>query len=92
MKAKKIAKRLRARARQLQLEGSFQNEGQVSVDRVGLLAEVLQEVADQLAPRPKKTLKKLMKAKKATKKAKEAKAPTPSTNGSTHEPQAGIGG
>ena len=87
MRAKKIAKRLHARARPLhQLEGSFQNGGQVSVDRAGLLAEVLQEVADQLAPRPTKTLKKLMKAKKVE------KALPPSSNGSTHEPQAGIGG
>lgn len=92
MKIKKIVKRLRSRADELR-----QNAG--SSPGALLVAEVLEEVADQLAPRRSKpSLKKMMEARKAAKKAKKVKALTPSTNnGVTHEPsgahvKAGVGG
>jgi len=51
MKAKKIAKRLRAKARELRQLDGFQ----ILTDRGSLLADVLQEVADQISPRSKKS-------------------------------------
>lgn len=54
MKAKQIAKRLRARSDEFhRMALAFQNGDQVSADRARLLADVLQEVADQVAPPPK---------------------------------------
>lgn len=54
MKAKQIAKRLRARSDEFhRMALSFQNGDQVSADRARLLADVLQEVADQVFPPPK---------------------------------------
>jgi phosphohistidine phosphatase SixA len=101
-KVKKIAKRLRARAEELRQNAvAPQHVSTADAFRAGLTADVLQEVADQLAPRPKKMLKDWVKATKAAKKAakaakKAANAPTPSTNNNaaTHEPnnaRAGVG-
>ena len=51
MKAKQLSKRLRSRSDELRrMALSFQNGDQVSADRARLLADVLQEVADQVAP------------------------------------------
>ncbi len=51
MKAKLLAKRLLARSDEFhRMALSFQNGDQVSADRVRLLADVLQEVADQVVP------------------------------------------
>ena len=64
MKAKKIAKRLRARAGQVRLMADlFRKEDQELRTHALILVDVLQEVADQVSPRLKK------KAKKAAKKA-----------------------
>ncbi len=55
MKVKTIVKRLRARAEEFHLMArSFQGGDQVATDRARLLADVLQEIAGQLSPRPKK--------------------------------------
>jgi len=101
-KVKKIIKRLRARADELRLKAiALQDARRFSaadVIRDELVAEVLQEVADQLAPRSKTSLKKMMEGLKAAKKAKKVKALTPSpNNGVTHEPsdahvRPGVGG
>lgn len=51
MKAKKIAKRLRARAHELrQLHEKFQGADPAPPTRARLLADVLEEVADQVSP------------------------------------------
>ncbi len=58
MKVKAIAKRLRARSDEFhRMACSFQGDDQVSTDRARLLADVLQEVADQISP-PSKDPKK----------------------------------
>ena len=58
MKAKLLAKRLRKRSDEFQrMALSFQGDDQVSADRAFLLADVLLEVADQVAPPSKKKLK-----------------------------------
>jgi hypothetical protein len=58
MKAKILAKRLRARSDEFhRMVSSFQNGDKVSADRARLLADVLQEVADQVAPPSKKKTK-----------------------------------
>lgn len=60
MKAKLIAKRLRARSDEFhRMALCFQNGDTVLVARARLLADVLQEVADQVAPLPAKKKKKV---------------------------------
>lgn len=62
MKAKQIAKRLRARSDEFhRMAQAFQNGDQVSADRARLLADVLQEVADQVAPPSKKKMRQITK-------------------------------
>ena len=59
MKAKLLAKRLRARSDELhRMVLSFQNGDKVASDRARLLADLLQEVADQVSPPSKKKAKK----------------------------------
>jgi hypothetical protein len=58
MKAKLFAKRLRARSDEFhRMALSFQNGDTVSAERARLLADVLQEVADQVGPLPAKKKK-----------------------------------
>jgi hypothetical protein len=58
VKAKLLAKRLRGRSDEFhRMALSFQNGDKVSADRARLLADVLQEVADQVAPLPRKRVK-----------------------------------
>jgi hypothetical protein len=55
MKAKQLAKRLRARSDEFhRMASSFMAGDRVSADRARLLADVLQEVADQVCPPSKK--------------------------------------
>lgn len=55
MKAKEIARRLRARSDEFhRMAGSFMLGDRMSADRARLLADVLQEVADQVYPPSKK--------------------------------------
>lgn len=68
MKAKKIAKRLRARARELRQMDGFQ----ILTDRGYLLADILQKVAEQISPRSKKAKKAKKVAAKIITAAKEA--------------------
>jgi len=72
MKAKKIAKRLRARAYELHDQAGVLLTGEsAQTDRARLIADVLDEIADQLAPRQKTT-----KAAKSAKVAVKGKAGT----------------
>lgn len=94
-KAKKIAKRLRARAADLHQMAHYPKGDQVAVDPTLLLiSEVLQEVAEQVSPRPKqKATKKAKKAKKvdAKKESKQSKQSTnngATNNGATNAPSA----
>ena len=99
MKAKTIAKRLRARADEFhQKARSFQNGDQVSTDRARLLADVLQEVAEQVSPRPSKKSTNSKKSKKSkTTKMDEAKKESKqdsTNNGAKHastDARMGIG-
>ena len=93
MKANKIAKRLRKRARELhELSGTLMSGDLALTDRARLFADVLQEVADQVSPRTrKKALKKSLKKSSPAASTKKT-APVSTNNGSTHEPRVGIGG
>ena len=87
-KVKKIAKRLRARADELRLMAAGSARGNSEGYHSLLMAEVLQEVAEQISPPSKKKAKKL-KTVKPTTEAK--KLPN---NGAQHETTAdrvGIG-
>lgn len=72
MKAKTIAKRIRARARQLhERAATFTNGDQAKAERARFLAVVLLEVSEQIAPRSKKKRQKAKKAKKTKKLLKQ---------------------
>jgi hypothetical protein len=74
MKAKKIAKRLRARSNEFHLSAlGLQPGDSAFADRARLVGDVLQEIADQVAPLSKKQAKKQAK-RKAKQEAKQAAA------------------
>lgn len=77
-KMKKIAKRLRARARVLRQGGQHSTNAP-------LVADTLEEVANQLWLSPKKALKALVKARKAAKKAAKLAPTSPASNGATRD-------
>ena len=69
MKIKQIAKRLRKRSDEFRRMGATLADGDVvSADRAFLLADVLLEVADQLAPPSKKKLKERVASDQSRKK------------------------